>query len=167
MTAQPVRTYLFTCFWLAVPVLLFDALFTERLPPAFQMESFWRDIPAVIAIPENVFRIGLFGFMLLMPIELGTRRARIGLAVYLAGMAAYLGAWLMLICAPQSGWSASLAGSMAPAYTPAIWLAGIGMVGTRLSIRRIPFHPWGYAACAASFLICHNAHSFLVLTRTD
>ena len=86
--------------------------------------------------------------------------------MYLAGMIAYLGAWLMLIYAPQSGWSTSLAGSMAPAYTPLVWLTGIGMIGTRLSVRWIPFHPWGYTVSAAVFLICHNAHSLLVLTRT-
>lgn len=164
-TIAAARPYLLNCLWLTGPVLAFDAIFTARLPPMFQYDAFWRDIPLVIAVPENLFRTALFAFMALMPIGLATPRHRAGMMVFLLGVLAYFASWLMQIYLPDSAWSVSAAGRLAPAYTPLLWLAGIGLVGDRLSIRAIPLHPWGYAACAILFLAFHIAHTLTVFWR--
>ncbi len=157
--------YLRNCFWLIVPVLLFDVLFTERLPAPFQMENFWRDIPQFVGAPENIFRTVVLILPLLMPLAVATARQRVGLALYLAGIAAYLAAWIALIAFPDSGWSASAAGQLAPAYTPALWLAGIGLIGDRLFLPRIPYRPWMYLAASALFLAFHVTHAAIVYGR--
>ncbi|MEJ0011781.1 MAG: hypothetical protein WDM94_03955 [Bauldia sp.] len=157
--------YLRNCFWLIVPVLAFDLLFTGRLPAQFQMENFWRDIPAFVGVPENIFRTVVLVLPVLMPLDVVSARQRAGLALYLAGIAVYLAAWVALIACPDSGWSLSAAGQLAPAYTPALWLGGIGLVGGRLFVARIPYRYWMYLALSAVFLVFHVTHTAIVFAR--
>jgi hypothetical protein len=149
---------LWNCFWLTLPVLALNAAFAGRLPAAFQPDIFWRDIPPALGAAENVLRTLALALTLFMPIG---RRARAGFALYALGLLAYLGSWLPLLLAPQSAWSASAAGFLAPALTPALWLSGIGMVGAGRS-RRLTA---AYAASAAIFLAAHLCHAALVLSR--
>lgn len=164
MTARA-AIYLRNCFWLIVPVLVFDLAFAARLPAAFQMENFWRDIPWVIGVPENIFRTIVLMLPLLMPLGIASARQRAGLALYLAGMAAYFAAWAALIISPASAWSTSIAGQLAPAYTPALWLAGVGLIGERLFVPRLPYRPWVYLAASAAFLAFHVTHAAVVFGR--
>ena len=107
--------YLWNCFWLAVPILVMNWRLASRLPEGYQPTLFWRDIPRLIAIGENVSRIVLFLGLLLMPLRIATSRQRAGLAVYAAGVLIYFGAWAMQIWFPQAEWSRSRLGFMAPA----------------------------------------------------
>lgn len=156
------RKYLASCLWLLLPVMVLNA-FSGRLPPNFQPDVFWHDIPAWIAWPENSLRIIVFILPVLMPLSIDSPRRRLGLLVYAVGLIAYTAGWLVLMFLPASAWSTSFLGLMAPAYTPLIWLAGIGLIGDRYFVRFIP--TWLYLAVAALFLVFHNTHALLVLSR--
>ena len=149
---------LWNCFWLTLPALAFNALLAGRLPPAFQPGIFWQDIPPVLGLVENVFRAAALGLTLFMPVDRG---ARGGLALYAAGTLAYMASWLPLVLAPGSAWSTSAAGFLAPALTPALWLAGIGMAGAGRSRALTAL----YGASAAIFLAAHVSHALLVWSR--
>jgi hypothetical protein len=160
-----VRRYLSSCFLLLVPILVWNLLLASRLPPAFQGAEFWRDIPRWVSVPENVLRLLVFVLAALMPLELPTRRQRVRLAVFAAGVAAYFASWAVLITWPSSAWSTSAPGFLAPAYTPALWLFGLGLLSDRLFITALPFRRWMFFALAAGFLAFHNLHTAIVYAR--
>lgn len=159
------KRYLCNVFWLLVPVLVLDAIFTPKLPPAYQMSVFWKDIPQIIAVPENVFRSVVLFIPLFMPLRLSSARHRLGLGVYIAGLLLYSASWGSLIIAPETAWNTSALGFMGPTYTPALFLLGIGFFGDRLTIPQIPFRPWIYWVLSAAFLLFHNLHSYLIYAR--
>lgn len=153
------RRYLLSGFLLLLPVLAFNAVFAGALPEPFQPETFWRDIPGGLAWIENAARIGTLVLPVLMPIPLPARPG--GWWLYSVGIAAYLASWLMLMLLPASGWSTSIVGFAAPAFTPALWLGGIGLVGRP----DWPMVRWAYFACCAIFIAAHVAHTLLVFSR--
>lgn len=159
------RKYFFNCFLFTIPILVWDLLFTEKLPPAYQASIFWENIPPALSIGENVSRIILFLLMALMPISIHTKTASRGLPLYIAGIAVYFTAWLVLIYRPEQAWSVSVTGFMAPAYTPLVWLTGIGMIGEHFYFRNIKVK-WVYYAVALVFLLLHNYHTYIIFTRT-
>ncbi len=77
--------------------------------------------------------------------------AGVGLVVYCLGMLVYFASWLPLIFLPESNWSESAAGLLAPAYTPLIWLSGIALVGGS----------WPYAGLSMLFVVVHVYHNIL------
>ena len=156
--------YLRNCLWLTAPPLLFNLAFMGLLPPAFSAAVFERDIPAAVAVPENILRVMLFALPVLMPLRVDTPRRRAGMAFYLTGIALYFLAWLPLMVMPESSWSTSLLGFMAPAYTPLLWLAGIALLGDTLFLR-VPYRWWFYLLLTALFLAFHNTHVWLVYAR--
>jgi hypothetical protein len=164
MQLQTLKTYLFNCLWLLVPVMLFDGLLTARLPAQYQMDVFWKDIPAFIATGENLFRIIVFILPLLMPLSITTRPQKIGLWVYLLGTLVYFLSWAAQILWPHSAWSLSLPGALAPAYTALFWLVGIGLIGSRLYFKS-PYRPWMYITLSGVFIAFHLAHSWLIFGR--
>ncbi|KKC37741.1 hypothetical protein WH87_08490 [Devosia epidermidihirudinis] len=159
------RAYLGNCFWLMLPVLAINLLFAGALPPMLQSETFWRDIPMPLALAENLCRYAVTGLPALMLLRLRTRRQKVGLALYALGLLAYGFAWWPLITAPASGWSQSLLGLAAPAYTPALWLAGIGLIGFDLSSTFRRWVSWAYLFAASGFVIAHVLHVALVAGR--
>jgi hypothetical protein len=103
---------------------------------------------------------------LLMPLGMATSGQRIGFAVYGIGVVLYCLSWGVQIRYPHSSWSASRLGFLAPAYTPAVWLAGIGLVGDSLYLP-VAYSRWVYIALSAAFLVFHNAHAWIVHARTS
>jgi hypothetical protein len=159
------RRLLLNCFWLLVPLLAVNVIFAGDLPPAFQPAVFWKDIPRGISLPENVLR-GLVMFLpALMPLRLDTPSRRRGLALFVFGNAAYFAVWAALILAPASAWSRSAIGFVAPAWTPALWLAGLTLMSDEIVVRRIPWRRGVYAALATAFVAFHCAHTTLVWSR--
>ena len=67
--------------------------------------------------------------MAVMPLRLTTRTQKTGLALYGFGTLVYFGSWLTLMYPISSEWPSSAIGFLAPAYTPLLWLAGIGLIG--------------------------------------
>jgi hypothetical protein len=89
---------------------------------------------------------------------------RTGLLLYTIGVVVYSLAWVAQIARPQSAWSTSAWGFLAPAYAPALWLVGIGLIGSRLFLP-VPYTPWICIALSAVFLVFHNTHSAIVYRR--
>lgn len=125
MRNKPTDHYLVNCFLLMVPVLIWNTVLGSRLPEPFQPEMFWASIPTGIAFLENASRICIFGITLLMPLHLASPTQKRGLALYLFGLTLYFASWIVIIIYPQSAWSTSMIGFMAPAFTPLFWLSGM------------------------------------------
>lgn len=105
-----------------------------------------------------------FFLPLLMPLTVETCGQKTGLGVYLAGLGVYFLSWLLQIYYPDSAWSKSAFGFLAPAYTTMIWLVGIGLIGTRLFVK-VPYRPTVYILISTAFVVVHTMHAYLVYTR--
>jgi len=157
--------YLGNCFWLLVPILAFNVLFTRQLPPAYQMDIFWKNIPKAVVVPENVLRTLVMILPIFMRLQFSTPHQKLGLGLYLGGLLGYVASWSALIAVPWSSWSMSAIGFLAPAYTPIVWLTGIGLIGDELQSSRVPYRPWIYWGLSGLFLAFHNLHAFVVYSR--
>jgi len=157
--------YLANCFWLMLPPMAISGLLGGDLPPVFQAETFWQDIPIWISWTENLSRILLIGLTVIMPFSAVTSRQRWGFAAYSLGLVLYGLAWWTLIVLPDTSWSTSFIGFAAPAYVPLIWLLGIGLVGSRGEGAGRRTASWLYFASAIVFLVSHNVHTLLIYAR--
>lgn len=127
-----VSRYLKNCFLLLVPVVIWNIAFTQLLPPVFRGEALSKDIPSFIIYGETFLMILVFILPLFMPLTIYFKFQKYGLALYFIGLFLYFLSWRPLILFPDGAWSNSLAGFMAPALTPLIFLVGIGLIGDRL-----------------------------------
>lgn len=164
MIGKQILQYALNCFILLIPIFLWNIFFATSLPRGYSIEFFWKDIPPIVGTTENILRIIAFFLPLLMPLTIKTTSQKIGLGIYLAGVAIYFLSWIMQIYYPDSAWSSSLFGFLAPAYTTIIWLIGIGLIGNKLFIK-IPYHPIIYIAISAVFVFVHTTHAYIVYTR--
>ena len=162
---SPLLHYLFNCLWLLAPIMLWNIVFAGKLPAAFQPETFEKNIPIFIVAGENFFRLVIFILPILMPLRFVTLTQKVGLGLYAAGTALYFLAWLALMVFPHSAWSLSAPGFLAPAYTPLIWLIGIGLIGRSLYFAS-PYQPWMYIVLAIIFVGFHVSHTTLVYLST-
>jgi hypothetical protein len=156
--------YIFTCFLLMLPILVWNILLTNHLPEPFQAQVFQKDIPLVISYGETIARIGIFVLAFLMPLKIVRPVQKAGLAVYLVGLVLYFSSWLLLIFLPDNVWSESWVGFMAPAYTPLVWLGGIGLMGDSFSFN-LPYRRWLFWVVAVVFLVFHNLHTYMIYCR--
>lgn len=129
MNTVTVKKYLLNCFLLVLPILIWNILFTNRLPKDFQSEIFKKDIPVFLTYGENISRTLVFMLTLLMPLNILTTTQKKGLLLYICGTILYFISWLALMYFPGSVWSNNVFGFMAPAYTPLLWLTGISLIG--------------------------------------
>ena len=150
-----------------VPVLAFNLLFAHDLPRAFQPDVFWRDIPLGISVPENVLRGLVFVLPLLMPLSRPGASARTsGIVMYSIGLGLYFASWAALIFSPDGPWSTTAIGFMAPAWTPIFWFVGIAWLSEERLFVPVGFYRrWMFMVACALFLLFHNAHAALVLSR--
>ncbi len=158
------KTYLKNCFILILPVLLWNVVFARFLPHGFTPEVFWNNIPGYIRIPENIFRLVVMILPWNMMLEVKTSSQHAGLRLYLIGVIVYVLTWVVLMVYPMSGWSQSVYGFAAPAYSPFLWLIGIGLIGQR-SFVQIKHISSVYIAAAAFFIFFHTWHTVLVYQR--
>ncbi len=165
MKFRSIQKYFLNCFLLTIPILVWDFIFTNQLPKAYQPEIFWNNIPSFITYGENISRIVMFVFISLMPLKVLSVTQKKGFALYVAGTLAYFASWLILIFNPNSSWSKTVMGLLAPAYTPLFWLIGIGLIGNSLYFN-IPYKRWLYFTIVIVFLIFHNWHTYLIYFRT-
>lgn len=114
---------------------------------------------------ENVLRTAVLVLPFLMPLEVTTPTQRWGLGLFVAGTWIYVCGWIPLMAAPQSAWSTSRAGFLAPAYTPLLWLTGLALISGQL-YGSMPFERWMYLVLAWAFVAVHVAHAHLAYTRT-
>jgi hypothetical protein len=165
MKSTSFQKYFFNCFLLTIPILAWNLIFANKLPKVFQPEIFWNDIPTFLSYGENISRTIVFIFTALMPLKILTKTQEKGVFLYVLGTLIYFASWLLLIYFPNSLWSNSIFGFLAPAYTPLIWLVGIGLIGDSMYFN-IPYKKWSFMTISAVFLIFHNAHTYLIYFRT-
>jgi hypothetical protein len=158
------RDYVLSCGLLTIPILVWNMAFAGFLPPALGSQEFSRDIPLMVTYGENLLRLIVLILPFLMPLDLTTVSQQRGLKVFVAGMILYFLSWLALIIFPHSQWSLSCVGFLAPAYTPLLWLAGLGLIGRRLYWPG-PYRWWMYLWLAAGFTAFHVAHTSIVYER--
>jgi len=149
---------------LLLPALVFNLLLMPHLPVAYQADI-WDDVPNVIAVPEVVLRILVFAIPALMVFRGRGHRLRGGLALFAMGSLIYAASWLLLIAYPDGSWAQSGLGFLAPAYTPALWLAGLAMLMHNFAVPQRWYRRWMYGAVAAAFLGVHITHAALVFSR--
>lgn len=146
------------------PIMAWNIFMADKLPNAFQPEIFQKDIPMYIVYGENFFRLMLFLLTFLMPLSLRSGTQKFGLIVYMMGLIAYLSSWLVLIYAPDSWWSNTVLGFMAPAYTPTLWLTGIMLTGTKFYFE-LKYSKWYFFIPSLCFLLFHNLHTWMIFNR--
>jgi hypothetical protein len=158
------KKYALNCFLLTIPILVWNILLADQLPAAYQEAVFWKDIPQFLAFGESISRIVLFLLMAVMPLRLTTRTQKTGLALYGFGTLVYFGSWLTLMYPISSAWPSSAIGFLAPAYTPIIWLVGIGLIGDSFAFD-VRYRRGYFFGVALVFLGFHVAHAWLVFGR--
>jgi len=164
MSETGLLRYLFNCGLLTLPILVWNVVFTRFLPSALGSKEFWRNIPPFVAYGENILRTAILVLPFLMPLDVSTITQRRGLFLFIVGTVIYFLAWVALMIFPQSRWSTSRTGFLAPAYTPLIWLTGLGFIGRRL-YWPWPYRWWVYIALAIGFGAFHVTHAGIVYAR--
>ena len=156
--------YLVNGFLLVAPLLALNMALAGRLPAGYQPAA-WNAVPAGVCIAENVLRLPTFLLPVLLPISFSGAVQRVGAVLYAVGAAGYLASWAVQILRPNAAWSTGRAGFLAPAYTPALWLTGIGLLGAEPIIPHLRYLPWIYLGTVLAFLAVHNLHAELVHRR--
>lgn len=137
---------LLNCLWLILPILVWNIILGPRITDArITSDSF---SPKWLLITENVSRIFVFMLPLLMPLQLKDITSKAGLWIYIIGTLVYFASWLPILFAPQSAWSNSPAGLLAPRLTPFLVFLGIALIG----------HSWPYGVIAALLIFVHTWH---------
>ncbi len=150
--------------WLTIPILLWNILFANQLPAQYLPDIFWQAIPLPIQIGENFFRIMVFAMPVFFTINMTTKTQKQGMRWYVGGTAVYFLSWIPLMLAPESVWSQSIVGFMAPAYTPLLLFVGIGLLGERFYFS-VRYRPIYYLFPAVLFTIFHCTHVAIIYGR--
>jgi hypothetical protein len=156
--------YLVNCFLLLLPVLLWNIAFTSKLPKGYTSKEIWDNVPFWLNTTENILRAIVFLLPLLLTFSLQAKTQKIGFGLYLVGLLIYFASWLMQIISPNSNWSTSCIGFMAPAFTTVIWFIGIGLIGQQ-SFVNIPRISTIYVILSIAFVIVHTYHSYLAYNQ--
>src|ERR1035441_7978385 len=93
MNTSEILPYFQNTFWLLLPILAFNIVFTKRLPRAYLMEAFWKDIPPWIGVPENLSRIPVFVLPVIMRFGATSPSQQVGVWLYIGGTLLYFASW--------------------------------------------------------------------------
>jgi hypothetical protein len=132
----------------------------NQLPEGYLGETFNEGIPSALIYTENTLRVLIFLLPIFLQLNIKTAKQKQGLTLFVVGTLIYFSSWLILILYPNSAWSTSHIGFMAPAYTPILWLSGIALIGKhpRISPRATQF---SYLIISFLFVVVHSYHSYL------
>ena len=147
-----------------IPILVWNKLFVSRLPAAFDAKTFNRGISLILISSENMFRAMVFIMPLFFRTNLSSSMGKVGFLIFLSGASLYFLSWLMLIYFPDTTWSTSLFGFTAPAFTPLIWLVGLGLMADSYYFNA-PYFKWHYLLPAAAFTGFHLLHTWHIYKR--
>ena len=154
-----------SCGLLLIPAIAWNLAFTSKLMPPSAMAEFWRGIPAPLVLVENSLRALVFGLPFVMPLQIATKAERLALLVFVLGTLVYFASWLALMYWPQSSWSSSILGSLAPVYTPILFLPSLAVLGKRLFWGRF-YRWWMYLVLCGGFLAAHVTHGAFAYLRS-
>ncbi|TGK22123.1 hypothetical protein [Leptospira stimsonii] len=148
-----------------LPILFWNVFLTSKLPPEYQPREFNHNIPALIQIGENAFRLILFSLPLFAKLDINSKRGRIGLFLYTVGIGLYFFSWVLLIYFSDHSFIRCYPIFIAPAYTPLFWLIGIAFMIDSY------YFPWKYKIWhmllpSFLFLIFHIHHASLIYFRS-
>jgi hypothetical protein len=104
------------CIWLMAPLLAWHII----LVPKITLDKVISDAnsPTWLLAAENIVRILVFAFPLLLPLRVQDSVSKTGLSLYLIGTLFYSITWIPLIWMPDSLWSQSAVGLLTPRLTP-------------------------------------------------
>ncbi len=165
MNIDTIKKYSLNCFLLTLPIMIWNIVLTNKLPKDFQPDIFWKDIPVLLIYAENTSRILVFIFTLLMPLSITTSMQKRGLILYVGGTIIYFVSWLVLIYFPDTRLSHNVFVFMAPAYTPLLWLTGIGLIGNSFYFK-LHYRRSFFILAVVIFLMFHNFHTITIYLRT-
>lgn len=86
-------------FLLLLPIFVWNLLFWAKLPPTYSNDQ---NVPTWLLFVENILRIGVFGFSLMLTMHLENWKNKGGLVLYVVGSVLYYGAWLLVIFWPET-----------------------------------------------------------------
>ncbi len=133
--------------------------------PDFYKPAIWDGIPKVLNIFENIFRYIVFFIPALFHFSISTVTQKMGLIIYIVGLAIYFSSWLIQVIS-KSQKTQSLIFRAAPAYTTIIWLMGIWLmcsdsyIGLNI-IKSI------YLPVIIVFVCAHSYHAYLVYNKIN
>ena len=153
------QIYLLNGFLFLIPVLFWNILLAKKLPEGFSSENFDKNVPPSLLMLENALRLVVMILPLFMPAGLDTPVRKAGWIIYTIGILLYFSSWLLQIFFPQSKWSRSKAGFLAPAYTPTVWLSGIGLATGSFLNFRSGWISLAYIVLSFIFLTIHCLHA--------
>ena len=161
LKTNKIGKYFLNCFLLLIPVFIWNIIFVNSLPKAYSPNIFWKDIPVIVGVSENILKIIVFVLPIIMVFSLKKKLQKIGFVIFMVGVILYFISWSFQIWFPKSLWSQSIFGFMAPAYTTIIWFVGIGLIGTKAFIK-IPYLSIIYILISTIFVIFHSLHTYIV-----
>ena len=164
MSEKGLLQYVLSCGLLTLPILVWNVVFLRFLPPPLASNEFWRNIPPLVAYGEKSLRLAVVLLPFLMPLEVATVAQRRGVLLFVVGTVIYFLVWVALMISPESRWSTSQLGFLAPAYTPLVWLAGLGLIGRRLYWPSL-YQWWVYIGLACGFVVLHVRHASIVYAQ--
>ncbi len=140
------KIHLLNSLWLIIPLLIWNII----LGPYLTIEAVLSDAnsPQWLLIAESSIRLAVFALPLFIPIRWDKKRTRIGFLIFILGTLIYFGSWIPLLVSPQSAWSSSTAGLLAPRLTPLLPFIGIAVIG----------RSWTYAGLSGLFILLHTIH---------
>jgi hypothetical protein len=138
-----------------MPVIIFNIIFTKYLP-----KYYLKNIKHPIVAIETVARIITIAFSIIMAINLDNKIGKIGLIVYIIGILIYFCSYFFVIKVPAVSFHNNLILLLAPYWTSALWLIGIGLLGNKLFLN-IPYHYTAYIIISIIFAIIHSIHGYI------
>jgi len=70
MKTTTLYKYIFNCFVLTIPILIWNILLTNKLPKTTKPEMLIQKISPFIINVENILRVIIFAMMVFMPIQI-------------------------------------------------------------------------------------------------
>lgn len=152
-------------FLLLIPVFVINIVLYKKLPEFFKPAQ-WDSIPKYVPIAENIFRYLSFLLPMIMIIGISSLRQKLGFVVYLIGLLIYFSSWLLQIKFKEDKYNRSLILRSAPAYTPIIWLIGIGLMCEKTYLASVNLSP-AYFFIVVIFTFIHTWHAYLVVRESS
>ena len=138
--------HLLNSLWLMFPLLAWNIVLGPRITNEKVLSDAFS--PQWLLVLENVTRLAIFLLPLFIPLQLENRGSKHGLIIFIVGTLIYFAAWLPLLLDPESAWSNSTAGLLAPRLTPLLPFLGIALIGGS----------WTYATLSLAFIFLHTLH---------
>ena len=159
MNKPKIIQYLFSnCFLLFIPVILFDIAFTKYLP-----EQYLKNIPHIIVPIETTVRMVLIALSTIMKINIQDKKGKSGLEIYIAGLITYFVSYFVLINYANTMIAENIILQLSGYWTAMIWLIGIGLIGNRLFVNKVPYHYAVYIILSILFGILHTYYGYILL----